>query len=116
MILESGDKILVVHRRLFDKDENRYFVGTVEAFESGIARVTGYSFVRDFIGGLVFRKPDPRTKLLSISSGTLLVYVLSKEVPIEALEFVVSDDGGVTATDGKSLHMNLSEKPRDGHL
>ena len=116
MILEPGDKVLVVHRRLFDKDENRYFVGVVEDFESGIARVTGYSFVRDAIAGQVHGKSDPRTKLLSLSSGTLIVYLLSKETVVESLQFTVANDGGVTATDGKSLHMNLSEKPHDGHL
>lgn len=116
MIVGPGDKVLVVHRRLFDEDENRFFVGVVEHFESGIARVTGHSFVRDFIGGQVHTKADPRTKLLSLSSGTLIVYVLSKETAIESVQFVVADDGGITATDGKSLRMNLSEKPRNGHL
>jgi hypothetical protein len=35
MLLKEGDKIRVTHRRLFEKDEVRLFVGQVEACETG---------------------------------------------------------------------------------
>ena len=75
MLLQPDDKLLVVHRRLFERDGSRFFVGRVDGYESGIVRLTGFTFVRDPIGGAVSRKSDPRTKLFSLSSGTLLVYV-----------------------------------------
>ena len=50
-LLETGDCLLAVHRRLFDRDDNRLFVGAVDAFESGVIRVTGYTFVRDAMAG-----------------------------------------------------------------
>ena len=47
MILNPGDKILVVHRPLFEADTARYFLGLVDAYEAGIAKVVGTSWVKD---------------------------------------------------------------------
>ena len=74
MVLESGDKLLIAHRRLYEKDEMRFFVGHIDGYEAGIARLTGHSYVRDPIGGTMLEKSDLRTKILSLASGTLLVY------------------------------------------
>ena len=108
MLLNQGDKVLVVHRRLFEKDDPRFFAGTVEEYEEGIAKVVGYTFVRDVLGGQVERKSEPRTKLLAISSGTLLVYQLLPETSIEALTMTASE-GELQLSDGVDFLMNLSE-------
>jgi hypothetical protein len=76
MLLKEGDKILVAHRRLFEKDEVRFFVGRVEVCESGIVKATGHSYLRDALRGQLVEKADERTKILSLSSGTLVVYQL----------------------------------------
>jgi hypothetical protein len=44
MILNSGEKIHVVHRRMFDKDTRKHFVGEVEAYENGLVRAIGHVF------------------------------------------------------------------------
>jgi hypothetical protein len=36
MLLEQGNKLLVTHRRLFEGDLPRFFVGEVEAYEDEI--------------------------------------------------------------------------------
>ena len=46
-MLERGNKRLIVHRRLFEKDTPRFFIGEVEAYESGILKVKGFTFVKD---------------------------------------------------------------------
>ena len=51
MPLTPGDKVLIVHRRLFEKDTDRFFLGTIEAFEAGLARVTGFTFARNLMTG-----------------------------------------------------------------
>ena len=108
MILNQGDKLLVVHRRLFEKDDPRFFIGTVQDYEDGVAEVAGFSFVRDVLGGTVQRKEENRTKLLAISSGTLLVYQLPAEVKIESLTITASESE-LHLTDGAGFVMNLSE-------
>lgn len=107
-LLESGDRVLVVHRRLFERDDNRLFVGEVETMESGVIRATGHTFVRDMLGGTVRRKSEPRTKLLSLTSGTLIVYVLPQAVVLDQIE-IRSEEAETWLTDGGSFSMNLSE-------
>jgi hypothetical protein len=62
MMIEQGEKLLIVHRRLFEKDTPRFFVGEVQAYEAGIAKVKGYTFVKDLFGGNMKKKPVPRIK------------------------------------------------------
>jgi hypothetical protein len=115
MILEQGDSILVAHRRLYDRDEARFFIGRVDAYEAGVVKVTGHSYVRDSMGGRVLEKADKRTKILSLSSGTLIVYQLPDNVGLEALKFV-SADGQLVLTDGKGFTMNVTEAVHGGRL
>jgi hypothetical protein len=108
MILTLGDKVLVVHRRLFETDKARFFLGTVEEYESGIARVNGFTFVREQLDGRFIRKEDRRTKIISIASGTLLVYQLSRDLDIGDARIEVREAKLVLADD-HGFEMNLSE-------
>jgi hypothetical protein len=113
MLLQEGDKILVAHRRLFARDEARFFIGRVDACEAGVVKVTGHSYVRDMFTGRMLEKAEPRTKLLSLSSGTLIVYLLPEPVCLDDLRFV-TDDRRLLLTDGKEFTMNLAEFSRRG--
>ncbi len=108
MLLKEGDTIFVAHRRLFENDELRFFVGRVDAYEEGVIKVTGRSYVRDVIGGRMIEKADKRTKILSLSSGTLLVYQIPEAVTLDALKFV-DEEGRLSLADGKDFTMNLTE-------
>ena len=112
-MLNEGDIILVAHRRLFENDEVRFFVGCVDEYEDGIVRVTGRSYIRDVVGGRMVEKAEKRTKLLSLSAGTFFFYQLPQGVTLDALKF--EDKGGrVSLTDGKDFTMNLSEHTHGG--
>jgi hypothetical protein len=115
MLLKSGDKILVAHRRLFEKDVVRFFVGRVEAYEAGMIKATGQSYVRDMMGGQVIGKEETRTKILSLSSGTLMVYQIPDRVELAAITFIAADLQ-LTLTDGKGFTMNLTEVTHSGTL
>ena len=107
-LLVPGDRLLVVNRRLYERDDNRLFVGEVEAFHEGIIRITGYTFVRDVLGGTIHRKSEPRTKLLSLTAGTLLVYVLPQTLQLNDVT-IECDEARTWLTDGDRFSMNLSE-------
>lgn len=47
MIVNRGEIVHVVTRRLFDGDLRRHFVGKVEEAEGCVARLKGYTFVYD---------------------------------------------------------------------
>jgi hypothetical protein len=108
MILKEGDKVLIAHRRLFPHDEPRFFVGTVEAYEAGVVKVRGRSFIRNLFTGVV-EKRDTRTKLISLSSGTLIVYLLPDHVLLDSVEFRL-EDGWLLLSDGRDFNMNLAER------
>ena len=113
MLLSAGEKIFVAHRRLFEKDTVRFFVGRADAFDAGIVRATGHSYVRDNISGAMLEKADERTKLFSVVSGTLLFYVLPEDVELSDLQFV-DNEGRLMLHDGKHFRMNLSDSVRGG--
>ncbi len=114
-MLQSGEKLLLAHRRLFERDEPRYFVGSVDVCEGAVIKVTGYSFVRDISSGGVLRKDDPRTKIVSVSSGALLVYQLPDQTDVASVRFTMQD-GELILTDGARLQMNMTELPHCGHI
>jgi hypothetical protein len=110
MILQDGDKVLIVHRRLFEQDRSRYFVGIVDGYEAGIAKVTGYSWYQDTFAGKFVGKHDSRCKILSLASGTLMAYQLPAETDLNKLAFELDGKGSVYLTDHAGFRMNLDEK------
>ena len=108
MILKAGSNVLVVHRRLFDEDHPRFFLGQVEDYEEGIARITGYSFGRHESNQNIVRKPDIRTKIVPVRSGTLLIYCLPDEVSVENTAFTATGTG-LCLTCPPAFSLNLSE-------
>ena len=108
-MLEQGDKILIVHRRLFEKDTPRFFVGEVQAYEVGLAKVKGYTFVKDIFSGSMQKKPDLRTKIMSIVSGTFMVYQLPITVLLDSVRFEMDQDGVLVLTDDGGFSMDVAE-------
>lgn len=115
MLLKKGDKILIAYRRLFESDEARFFIGQVDEYEAGVVKVTGHSYVPDIIGGLMIEKAEQRTKILALSSGTLLVYQLPDAVALDSLKFALKDSS-LSLTDGLGFTLNLAEHTRSGRV
>jgi hypothetical protein len=110
VVLANGDKVLVVQRRLFQEDEPRYFVGTVEAYDAGVALVTGRTWARDRVSAAIVEKDDVRTKIIPLGSGTFLAYRLPASTDLEALRFDHDRmTTGLAVTDGRDLTMDLTE-------
>ena len=109
MILEQGDKVMIVHRRLYQEDCSRYFVGVVDGYADGIAKVTGHTWLRDNDAGRFIVKKDPRTKIFSLQSGTLIVYQLPGDVDMAKLSFVEDDQLNCSLNDGKDLSIDVTE-------
>lgn len=107
-MLTSQDKLLIVHRRMFETDQSRFFVGQVEDYQDGVVRVKGYSFARDSVDGNLCRKNECHTKLYAVSSGTVMTYLLPSNVQIEHLK-MEARSSGLCLTDGGDFSMNISE-------
>ncbi len=108
-ILKPGEKIHVIHRRRFEKDIRRHFVGTVEAYEAGLIRATGYVFVVDELNQHLFTKrPDRRTKLIPLASGDVIVNVLPEDLDTEQVRYEL-DGRKLWVTDGNGWKMDVKE-------
>lgn len=108
MILHPGEKIHVIHRRFIEQESRRHFVGVVEAYEGGLARVTGFVWTVDPTKFAFMRRPDQRTRIISLVSGDVLVNVLPSSVDLEKIVYK-QDKKGVRVTDGSDWHLDLSE-------
>lgn len=106
-MLNQGEKLLIVHRRLFEKDTPRFFVGEVLIYEAGIVKVKGYTFVKDMFSGNMQKKSDLRTKVMSIVSGTLIVYQLPVTALLDSMRFSLDQDGGLVLTDEGGFSMDV---------
>lgn len=109
MILEPGSKLLIVHRRLFEGDRARYFIGLVDDFDAGVAQVTGHSWAQTIMSGPFRRKEDKRTKLIPLTSDGLIIYCLPPTVMLERLTFESTSQGRVYLNDGAEFRMDLTE-------
>jgi hypothetical protein len=108
MILRSGEKIHVIHRRLYDKDQHRHFIGSVEAYEGGIARVVGHVYTVDTVKFQYIRRAEVRTRIISIVSGDLLVNIIPPSVELDKITYR-QEKKGVRVTDGSDWFLDLSE-------
>jgi len=108
-MLKPGDKLVIVHRRLFEKDAPRFFVGEVQAYEAGVVKVKGYTFVKDVFSGNMQKKPDVRIKFMSMISGTLIVYQLPVTVLLESARFDFDQESGLVLKDNGGFSMDMSE-------
>jgi hypothetical protein len=108
-LLTTGSKLLVCHRRLFPEDHSRLFIGTVEMYCDGIAKVSGFTWTRDPRHGFQ-KKSDRRTKLVPLASGSVIVYELPETVDVEGVRIEQPGAHLVIATDGEKFRMDLSER------
>lgn len=108
MILKKGEKIHVIHRRFFEKEARRHFVGLVDEYENGLARVTGYVFTVDRAKYSFVKRPELRTRVISLLSGDLLVNIIPEGVELEKVHYR-QEDKAVRVTDGSDWHLDISE-------
>ena len=107
-ILRPGEKIHLIQRRHFEHEPHRHFVGVVEAYEQGVARVTGHVFTVDTQTFQFFRRPEPRTRIVSLASGEVLANVLPPEVDLEKIVYKL-EAKALRVTDGSDWHLDISE-------
>lgn len=115
MFMNPGDVVLLSHRRIFQNDEPRYFLGRVLESEGPLLKVTGFTFVRDVSNGSIVKKDEVRTKVLSLASPGYIVYQLPQDVDVDHADFR-NYEGEAVLMDGERELMNLSEHTHCGHF
>ena len=84
-------------------------IGEVESYEQGVARSSGYVFVVDDLSKHLFvKRPDRRTKFVSIGSGDAIVNVIPATVDLERVAYELKDRS-LVVTDGNAWSMDVKE-------
>lgn len=109
-IVKQGDKLLIVHRRMFDGDESRYFVGEIDANNDVLVQVTGHTWSRDHITNCFIKKDGERTKIFSLSSGTFIVYKLKGDCHYDSMEIINGSKNDILLVDKNGTIMDLTER------
>lgn len=105
--LEPQDNVLIITRRLFAGDNRRHFVGTVERYDAGVARVRGYAFVYDVQKGSFAKRKSQRTRVFPLDNH-LVVFILP-EADIGEVRYAADEDSNLVVTDGKNFKLQLDE-------
>ncbi len=108
-MLNPGDKLLIAHRRLFEEDQPRFFVGRVVAWENGVAKVSGHAWVKERVRGDFARKPDERVKFVPLSSGSIMAYQLPDALDLARL-LLRTTKHGLVLTDDAGFTMDLTDR------
>ena len=108
VVLDEGDRVLIVTRRLFPGDIQRHFVGTVDRGSNSAVRVHGHAFIRDAAHGGFVRRKGQRTRVFPLDN-TLIVFVLPDDVDIEEVKYDHPKPNQLVVTDGKHFNIDISE-------
>jgi hypothetical protein len=107
VLIDIGEKVHIITRRLFDENLRRHFVGEVIAAEGVIVRLEGYSFIYDDFKTQYLKSPEKRTSIFDLAESGYIINIIPKKVDIKKLEYKTIDRSYLVITDGEfSLGIN----------
>ena len=109
MLLDIGEKVHVVERRLFDTDVRRHFFGEVERVEDCAMRVRGYVFTYDSALSQYVRSDGERTRILPLGVSGFIINVVPPDTNAEAVRYELSAQGRLVVTDGQRFSLDINE-------
>ena len=109
MLLAEGDKVHVINRRRFENDTRRRFVGEVTAVTESAVRAEGYVFVWDSSRAEFTKRPDLRTRILSLTDADNNLCVLPDDTEIDQIRYEVAGTGHLVAMDGETVALDIQE-------
>ena len=111
-VLEVGDKLHIITRRLFEGDIRRHFVGEVTGISGELQEVQGYTFVFNRGTNEYKKRPELRTRIFSLGQAGFIVNKIPREVAIASLEYRLIEKR-LAVTDGGKFSLDINEF---GHL
>lgn len=108
MILDSGEKIHVIIRQLYDTDAKRHFVGVVESCEGTLARAKGYILALETKSNQFIKHGTVRTRIIPLGCEGIIVNVLPDTVEIEKIAYKYQPGRDTLVTDGSEWHLDLT--------
>ena len=107
-VIEVGEKLHIITRRLFEGDLRRHFVGEVTRVSGELQEVKGYAFVFNRTTNEFRMRPESRTRIFSLGQADFIVNKIPREVTIESLQYRLIDKR-LVVTDGKGFALDINE-------
>jgi len=111
-MIDIGEKVHIIERRLFDGDVRRHFFGEVERVENAAMRVTGYAFLYDAGSTKYVRSANRRTRIIPLASSGFILNVAPAGTQVEKVRYEENSEGRLTVTDGGSFSLDINEFSR----
>lgn len=111
-VLEVGDKLHIITRRLFEGDIRRHFVGEVTGISGELQEVRGHTYVYNRGSNQFMKRPELRTRIFSVGQADFIVNKIPREVTIASLEYRFIEKR-LVVTDGEKFALDINEF---GHL
>ena len=108
MVLDIGEKVHVIERRLFDADVRRHFIGVVDRVDTSAVRLTGYVFVYNSMASAYVRGSRQRSRVIPLAATGFVINVIPSDTSIEDVQYR-EQDGRLTATDGGAFNLDINE-------
>ena len=107
-LIDVGEKLHIITRRIFEGDLRRHFVGTVRAVERDVVRVQGYTFVFNPSVKEYRRRPEVRTRIFGLGDAQMIVNIIPPETDLERTQYVVRE-GRLVISDGNNFNLDVNE-------
>lgn len=109
MLIDVGEKVHVIERRLFETDVRRHFCGEVERCESAGMRVRGYVFTFDSSLSQYVRSDGERVRVVPLSTSGFIVNVIPTDTQLDKVEYVFTEEGRLVVTDRGPFSLDINE-------
>lgn len=107
-VIEVGEKVHIITRRIFKEDVRRHFAGTVTAISGPLIRVEGYSFIFNPVTLEYVFRPEFRTRVFGIGDSNEIINVIPKGSVLERMRYALSN-GRLVVTDGMAMELDINE-------
>ena len=107
-VIDVGDKLHIITRRLFEDDIRRHFVGEVTGVSGELQEVQGYTFVFNSGTNEYKKNPELRTRIFSLGQAGFIVNKIPHEVAIESLDYRFIEKR-LVVTDSKNFALDINE-------
>ena len=107
-VIEVGDKLHVMTRRLFEEDIRRHFAGEVTAVSEGLVEVRGYTFIFHSGSSEYRRLPEERTRLFSLGDSGHVVNKIPRDVEVGSIAYRTIENR-LVISDGRSFSLPVNE-------
>ena len=107
-VVEVGDKLHIMTRRLFEEDVRRHFVGEVIATADPLVELRGYTFIFQRGANEYRRLPEERTRLFSLGESGHVVNKIPRNIEVGSIVYQ-NVENRLVLSDGRAFSLPINE-------